>query len=151
MKILAENSPAKFNYQILDKWEAGLKLTGPEVKAAKGKKINLRGSYVTIDSQYQAWLTNAQISHYPPAWREQQNYHSKRARPLLLKRSEIIKLYAQIKQPSLTLVPLRVYTKGGLVKVEIALAKGKKKFDKRELLKKREIEKQIQRKLRQKF
>ncbi len=148
MAILAENKKVIHNYQILEKYEAGLVLSGPEVKSVKKGQINLKGSYITISPNQEAWLINAHIAPYPPAKREQKDYNPLRKRKILLHKKEIISLLGKSKQKGLTILPLKVYTKHGFVKIEIGLAKGKKKYDKRELIKKRETERKIRRALR---
>jgi SsrA-binding protein len=141
MGIFAENKKAHFDYQILQVFEAGLELKGFEVKAIKTGRINLAGSYALLKNN-QLWLLNADIPPYQPK-NTPADYDTKRTRRLLLKKEEIKNLLGQIKQKNLTLVPLRVYAKNGRIKIEIGLAKSRKKFDKRELIKKREIEREI--------
>jgi len=150
MPHISKNKLAYFDYKILETLEAGLVLTGPEVKSVKKGQINLKGSYVTIRNN-EAWLINCHISPYKMAQREQRNYDPTQPRKLLLKRKEIDRLVGQAKTPGLTILPLNVYTKNRLIKLEIGVGKGKKKFDKRDLIKKREIAKKIQRVLRQKI
>ncbi len=152
MKIITENKKAGFDYEILDKWQAGIILTGPEVKSVKFGKINLTGSFVTLvfnekNKKIEVWLKNCHISPYPKAGYSQKNYEPTRPRKLLLNKNEIHFLIGKEKIKGLTILPLSVYIKNGLVKVEIALAKGRKKFDKREKIKKREIEKRIRQNL----
>ena len=122
-------------------------LSGPEVKSARSGQINLAGGYITIDQQETPWLINVRIALYPPAFTAQQNYDPLQNRKILLHKKEIISLIGKIKTQGLTLVPLRVYTKKGLIKIEVGLAKGKKKWDKRETIKKRETKRKIQRRL----
>jgi len=138
--IIAENKSAYFDYEILETIEAGIVLTGPEVKAIKKGTVNLTGSYVNIDKNGIVWLTNMHIAPYPPASGVQKNYNPTRARKLLLKKTEIASLIGKSKVKGLTIIPLKVYTKGGILKVEIGLSRGKKKWDKREIIKKREEE-----------
>ncbi|MDD2646845.1 MAG: SsrA-binding protein SmpB [Patescibacteria group bacterium] len=138
------NKKANFDYEILEAYEAGLLLTGPEVKSAKRGSLDLGGSYIAIDKTLTPWLINANISAYAPAKQVQQNYDPTRSRKLLLKKHELIKLSTKAKTQGLTIIPIKVYTKGGLVKIEIGLAKGKKKHDKREDLKKRDTDRKIQ-------
>lgn len=148
MKILAINKQARYNYEILGKYEAGIEFTGPEVKSAKLKQISLKGSYVTIKDS-EVWLLNCHISPYKKA--RQEGYDPTRTRKLLLHRKEIDSLIGKLKQKGLTLVPLKVYTKKKLVKVEFGLGRGKRKYEKRELIKKREAKRKIQRALRGKL
>ncbi|MBI3638481.1 SsrA-binding protein SmpB [Candidatus Wolfebacteria bacterium] len=153
MATLAENKRARFDYEILETYEAGIELRGFEVKAIKSGKINIAGSYAIIRDN-QVWLLNADIPPYQPI-NTPADYDSKRTRRLLLKKSEIRNLTGRIKEKGLTLVSLRVYTKsrsagsphGRRIKLEIGLAKSKKKADKREVIKKRDIEREIGRKL----
>ena len=145
MKILAENKKAYFNYQILEKFEAGIALTGQEVKSIKTRGVNLAGSYVVIRNNEAFWI-GAKISPYQPK-NTPPDYNPERSRKLLLKKSEIKHLIGKSQQKGLTLMPLKVYTKGGKLKLEFGIAKGKKKFDKKELIKKREVERDIEREL----
>ena len=149
-KILADNKRALFDYNILAKWQAGIKLTGPEVKAAKSGHIELKGSYVSLLSRAggklpEAWLVNAHISKYSKAGYAQTNYNPLRNRKLLLNKKELSEITGKIKQRGLTILPLQAYTTQGLVKLEIGLGQGKKKFDKRETIKRREFERSKQR------
>lgn len=131
----ARNKRAYFDYDIIDKFEAGIQLRGFEVKAIKSGRLNLAGSHVIVRGG-QAELLNADIPPYQPL-NTPEGYDSKRTRRLLLKKSEIKNLIGRIQEKGLTLVPLRVYTKHSFIKVEIGLAKSRKAKDKRELLKKR--------------
>lgn len=135
MTQLSENKKAFFNYEILDKYEAGIELKGFEVKAAKTGRVNLTGSYVLIKNN-QAWLINADIPPYQPA-NTPISYDPKRTRRLLLHVIEIKELIGKAKEKNLTIVPLKLYNKNGKVKLEIGLGRGRKKSDKRELIKKR--------------
>lgn len=148
MKILALNKKAWRDYQVLEKFEAGIQLSGPEVKSTKLGQISLKGSYVTIKDN-EVWLLNCHISPYKKAL--QLEYDPTRTRKLLLHKKEINSLIGKLKQSGLTLIPFQVYTKKGLIKVEIGLCKGKRKYEKRELIKKREAERQIERALRGKY
>ena len=144
--ILAENKKALHDYKILEKWEAGLKLTGAEVKAAKKGQINLKGSYVTVrENPPSVWLKGAHIAKYAKAGYAQKDYNPLRDRQLLLNKKEISSIIGKRRQKTLTIMPLLVYTSQRLVKVEIGLMQGKKKFDKREDLKKREFIRKKQR------
>lgn len=145
MKILAENKKAYFNYQILEKFEAGISLIGQEVKSIKIKGVNLAGSYVIIRNEGVFWI-GANISPYQPK-NICSDYNPKRSRKLLLRKSEIKYLIGKTKEKGLTLIPLKIYTKNKKLKLEFALVKGLKKFDKRELIKKREIEREMEREL----
>jgi SsrA-binding protein len=143
MKILAENKKAYYNYQILEKFEAGISLIGQEVKSIKSGRINLAGSYVVLKNS-EIFLIGANIPPYQPK-NVPPDYNPERSRKLLLKRTEIKSLIGKVKQKGLTLVPLRVYTKRGKIKLEFGVAKGKQKVDKRELIKKREFEREKER------
>lgn len=149
MKILAENKKAYFNYEILEKFEAGISLIGQEVKSLKTRGVNLAGSYVIIKNGEVFWI-GANIHPYQPK-NAPSNYSPERSRKILLKKSEIKYLIGKSKQKGLTLVPLRLYTKKGKIKLEFAIAKGKKKFEKKEKIKEREIEREIQRALKGSF
>lgn len=135
MKIL--NRKAKFNYQFLEKIEAGVVLTGEEVKALRAGKANISQAYAKIIGS-EAFLINANIST---------EKEPTRSRKLLLHRKEIISLLTKIKAKNLTLVPTKLYTKGHLVKVELALAKSKKTKDKKASLKKKDLERDLERQL----
>lgn len=145
MPIITTNKRAYFDYNILETFEAGIEFFGFEVKSIRAGRINLAGSYVLIRGN-QAWLLNADIPPYQPK-NAPQDYDSKRTRRLLLKKSEIKNLIGRIQEKGLTLLPLKVYTKNRKIKLEIGLAKSRKKADKRELIKKRDIEREISRKL----
>lgn len=149
MSIIATNKTGLYNYQILEKLEAGIVLTGAEVKSVKLGQINLKGSYVSINKDI-PWLIKCHISPYKMSG-SQKNYEPTRPRKLLLKKSEISSLIGRLSSAGLTLIPVSVYTKGGLIKLEIGLAKGKKETDKREKIKKREINRRIQRIMRNKI
>jgi SsrA-binding protein len=145
MRVLAENKKAYFNYEILEKFEAGIALIGQEVKSLKTRGVNLAGSYVIIKDEEVFWI-GAKISPYQPK-NVPPDYNPERSRKLLLKKSEIQYLIGKAKQKGLTLIPLRVYTKNGKIKLEFGIAKGRRKFDKRELIRKREIERELKREL----
>ena len=143
MRTLATNKKALFDYQILDKHEAGLVLSGGEVKSAKAAHLSLKGSFVTIhDNEF--YLTNATITKYPFS-NPHHAYDPSRSRKLLLKKAEIKSLIGKMQVKGLTLVPLRVYTKGRLVKLEFALARGKKTYDKRSDIAKKEAQRKMER------
>lgn len=146
MPILAENKKAFFNYQILEKFEAGISLIGQEVKSLKTRGVNLAGNYVILRGEEVFWV-GANIPPYQSK-NAPSDYNPERARKLLLKKSEIKYLIGKSKQKGLTLVPLKLYTtKSGKIKLEFALVRGKRKIDKREQIKKREVEREIQRAL----
>lgn len=141
MPSLADNRRATYDYQILDKIEAGLVLSGPEVKSAKAGHLNLQGAYV-IPKGSELWLTGCHISPYAPAG-PQPSYDPTRDRKLLLKQSELRYLLGKVKEPGLTLVPLSVYTAHRLVKLELAVARGKSRYDKRAAIRKRETKREL--------
>lgn len=145
MKNLAENKKAYFDYEILEKFEAGIALIGQEVKSIRLGRINLAGSYVVLKNG-EAFLLNASIPPYQPK-NAPADYNPARLRKLLLEKKEIQYLIGKFQQKSLTLAPLRMYTKGGKIKLEFGLARGRKKANKKELLKKRTIDKEIEREL----
>jgi SsrA-binding protein len=149
MEIFAENQKAYFNYEILEKIEAGIALIGQEVKSIKMGKISLAGAYVVLRNN-EAFLVGSKIPPYQPK-NAPADYNSERPRKLLLKKSEIKYLIGKTKQKGLTLAPLRVYTKDGKIKLEFGIAKGKKKFDKREAIKKREFQREKERLLKEKI
>lgn len=141
MAVLSENKKAYYNYEILEKFEAGLVLIGQEVKSIRSGRINLAGSYVTLRDN-EAFLVGCNIPPYQPK-NTPSDYKQGRSRKLLLRKFEIKYLTGKTKQKGLTLVPLKVYTKKGKIKLEFGVAKGKKKADKRESIKKREIDRKI--------
>ncbi len=145
MQTISTNKRALFDYKILERFEAGIVLFGHEVKSVKEGHINLKGSFITLKGK-EAFLTNANIPLYSHSGNIL-NYNPTRPRKLLLKKREIKALLGKVKTERLTLVPIRVYTKNRLIKVEFGMAKGKKKYDKREVIKKRDIEKRIRAKL----
>ena len=129
LKILSDNRKASHDYFLLERFEAGMVLTGPEVKAAKDGKIQLKEAYAAVLNN-EAWLLNAHISQYSHGNRE--NHPPIRNRKLLLHRREIDKLLGQTREKGLSLIPTKIYLKNGRIKCEVALAKGKKLHDKRE-------------------
>ena len=137
IKILSDNRSAGHDYYLLDRYEAGLVLTGTEVKSAKTGKIQLKESYADVSGN-EAWLLNAHISEYSHG--NTMNHAPVRKRKLLLHRSEIQKLQTATREKGLTLIPTKLYLKGGRIKVEIATAKGKKFHDKREASKAKEMQ-----------
>jgi len=150
MPILAKNKQARFDYEILETFEAGLVLSGQEVKSIRQGQASLKGSHVTIDKNREAFLINASVPAYKMAGKLT-NYQPDRSRKLLLRKKEIDYLAGKLQQTGLTLAPLSLYTKGRNIKLEIALVKGKKKADKRKSIKEREEKRQIQRLLKTKF
>lgn len=146
MKIT--NKKVFHDYAIIEKYEAGINLLGSEVKSIKGGRILLTGSFVKIAGD-EAVLVNAEIPIYK--YSRLDEYDAKRTRKLLLHKKEIILLKARLDQGNFTLVPLSVYTKRGLIKLEIGLARGKKKHEKREKIKKRDIEREVEREFRERL
>lgn len=143
-KIRITNKRAYFDYSIGEKFEAGISLTGAEVKSVKTGHLSLNESFVQIKNG-EAWLFNAMISPYPSA--DNRGYDPTRSRKLLLHKNEILKLQQQTKEKGLTVVPISCYTKANKIKLEIALAKGKKTYEKRESLKRKDIAKEVERQL----
>ena len=146
-KVIADNRQARYQYHILETYEAGIELKGTEVKSIRAGKCNVRDSYALI-REGEAWLLNLHISPYQAA-SEFFNHEPRRTRRLLLHKQEIRKLIGKVEQQGLTLVPLKLYFKQGRVKVVIALAKGKKLYDKREDIKKRDDKRAMQRAMKQ--
>lgn len=143
MKILAENKKAYFDYQILEKFEAGLVLLGTEVKSIKMGRVSIKGAYVVLKNE-EAYLIGAIIPPYQPK-NAPADYNPERSRKLLLNKSEIKKLIGKVQQKGIALKPLKIYLKNGKIKLGFAICKGRKKADKRELIKKREADKEIKR------
>jgi len=143
----AENRKARFNYEILEKYETGIELLGTEVKSVRGGQMSLEGAFVIIRGG-EAFLINANIPPFQPK-NASKDYDPLRNRKLLLTKKEIIELAGSEKNKSLTIVPISVYNKNRKIKVEIALVKGKKKFDKRETLKKRDTDREIRREIKE--
>ena len=139
----AENRKARFDYEVLEKYEAGIELLGSEVKSVRGGQMSLDGSFVIIRGG-EAYIINANVPPYQPK-NAPKDYDPVRNRKLLLTKKEIAELAGSEKNKSLTIVPISVYNKGRKIKVEIALVKGKKKHDKRETIKKRETDREIRR------
>ena len=145
MANYAENRKARFNYEILEKYEAGIELLGVEVKSVRDGQISLEGAFVIVRGG-EVFLINANIPPFQPK-NAPKDYDPLRNRKLLLTKKEIAELAASEKNKSLTIVPISLYNKGRKIKVEIALSKGKKKFDKRETIKKRDTDREIRREI----
>ncbi|MCU0287799.1 MAG: SsrA-binding protein SmpB [Acidobacteria bacterium] len=140
------NRKAFHDYEILEKFEAGMELTGSEVKSIREGRVNLKDSYVEIRS-LEAFLLNSHISAYPNA--SYNNHVPERVRKLLLHRREILKLDNRVKTRGVSIIPIRMYlTAKGLIKIEIAIAKGKRVYDKKQAIKERDIRKEADRELR---
>ena len=142
MKVFAENRKAHFDYDIIERFEAGMVLTGQEVKSIKSGRINLAGSYVVLKNK-EAFLLNSYVPPYQPK-NAPASYDPARLRKLLLNKSEIKYLIGKSQEKRLTLLPLRVYAVKGKIKLEFGLAKGRKKEGKKELLKKRDVKREIE-------
>ena len=140
---LIHNKLATRDYEVLEKFEAGIELFGFEVKSVRGKQGSLRGAYVTINS-LGAVLVKAFIPPFQ-AGNTSVTYEPERERRLLLKKKELLELTRKLETPGLTLIPISLYNKRGLIKVEVALARGKKKYDKRETIKKKDQQRDIER------
>lgn len=138
---LADNRKARFDYAIEDRVEAGIALTGTEIKSLRAGHVNLRDGYARIEKG-QAWLRNVHIAPWSHAARD--NHDPLRPRRLLLHHGEIGQLAGAVSQKGYTLVPLRMYTKRGRAKVEIGLARGKKRYEKRQVIKEREASREVQ-------
>jgi len=154
MPILAKNKRANYDYKILSTYEAGLVLLGCEVKSIKTGHISLKGSYVTLKQSKklnklpELYLINAHIPLYK--FSNLSGYDPYRSRKLLLKKGEISRLIGKKQEQGLTLIPIKIYTKNRLIKLEFGLGQGKKKYDKREDIKKREVDKKMRQSMRQK-
>jgi len=143
MKIT--NKRAFYNYEILESLETGIYLNGAEVKSIKGGRMSLEGSFVKIIGS-EVYLVNAEIYAYPYARPE--GYEARRTRKLLLHKKEILSLKTKMKSEKLTIVPLECYNSHGWVKMKIGLAKGKKEYEKREKIKRRDMDREVARELR---
>jgi len=143
MAHYAENRKARFNYEILEKYEAGIELLGTEVKSVRGGQMSLEGAFVIVRGG-EVYLINTNIPPYQIK-NAPKDYDPLRNRRLLLTKKEIAELAGSEKNKSLTIVPISVYNKNRKIKVEIALVKGKKKFDKRDVIKKRDTDRELRR------
>jgi SsrA-binding protein len=142
---VATNRQARFRYDLLDKWEAGMVLTGTEVKSLRGGKAQIKDGYAALRDG-EVWLHNVHIPPYAPASRE--NHEPERPRKLLMHRREIDRLIGKTREKGLTLVPTRLYFSNGRAKAEIALARGKDVGDKRQSIKEREMKREMERAIR---
>ncbi|WP_342258668.1 SsrA-binding protein SmpB [Spiroplasma endosymbiont of Dioctria linearis] len=138
--VLLKNKKAYFNYEILDTWEVGIVLTGPEIKSIRNKDVSIEESFILI-RKGQVEILNMNIKNYEFANHIKQD--PSRNRILLMHKSEIKKIIKRVQLENLTLIPLKLYLKDNLAKIEIALGKGKKEIDKRETIKKRDIERRL--------
>lgn len=146
VKIICQNKKARHEYELGDRYEAGLALTGTEVKSLRLGKANLTDAYARIING-EAWLVGVHIGPYP--WAYFDNHDPLRKRKLLLKRQELKRLYGRLNEQGYSLIPLRLYFKDGLAKAELALAKGKKSHDKRHALKEADAKREMARALRE--
>jgi len=138
-RIIADNRKAYHDYHVLETWEAGLVLLGTEIKAIREGRVNLRDSFARIENA-EVWLMNVHISPYSHTGYA--HHEERRQRKLLLHRHEIRKLTGRVTEKGLTLVPLQMYFKDGRVKVSLALVKGKQAHDKRETIRRREVDRE---------
>lgn len=142
IKVVATNRKASHEYFLLERYEAGIALQGSEIKSIRAGQISLAEAYIQIDG-HEAWLVDAHIATYEQAGIY--NHEPRRPRKLLLHRSEIRKLWDEVRQKGVTIIPLRVYLKSGRAKIEIAVAKGKKLYDKRQAIAKRDAQRDMER------
>jgi len=145
MKIFSENKKALFDYEVLEKFEAGLVLFGQEVKSIKTGHINLSSSYVTFNRE-EPFLVGVKVPPYQPN-NAGADYNEERQRKLLLNKKEIGYLMGKSAQKGFSLIPLKIYENNGRIKLEFGLAKGKRKYDKKEKIKKRDIDREVNREL----
>ncbi|NMB63016.1 MAG: SsrA-binding protein SmpB [Chloroflexi bacterium] len=141
-KTIATNRKAKFEYSLLEHYEAGLVLLGTEIKSIRARQVSIAEAYVQTDGK-EVWLINSHISPYDPASR--MNHDPKRKRKLLLNKREIRQLWNSVRQKGLTIVPIEIYLKDGKAKVDIAVARGKKLYDKRHDIAERDLKRDIAR------
>lgn len=146
VKVIATNRKAHFEYFLLDRFEAGISLQGSEIKSIRAGQVSLSEAYVEV-TEHDAWLINAHIAPYDPASR--MNHDPKRRRRLLLHAREIRELWDVVRQKGVTIVPVQLYLKEGRAKLEIAVARGKKLYDKRQDIAKRDQEREMERDRRQ--
>ena len=144
--MIATNRKAHFEYFLLDRFEAGISLQGSEIKSIRAGQVSLSEAYVEV-TEHDAWLINAHIAPYDPASR--MNHDPKRRRRLLLHAREIRELWDVVRQKGVTIVPVQLYLKEGRAKLEIAVARGKKLYDKRQDIAKRDQERELERDRRQ--
>ena len=148
VKVIATNRKARYEYRFHDTIEAGLVLVGSEIKSIRAGRVSLREGFVLFEGG-EAWLVNVHIAPYDPA--SVQNHEPKRRRKLLLHRREIDRLQRRVQEKGFTVVPTRLYLKDGRAKVEIALARGKKQYDKRQVIAERDSRRQVDRALKERY
>lgn len=145
-KLIASNRRARYNYNILETYEAGIVLTGSEIKSVRENHVDIREAFVQVRNG-EAWLHNSNIAQYRPAGPFGQ-HDQNRSRKLLLHKKQIVKIESELQKQQLTAVPLRVYIKGRLAKIEFGLARGKTNVDRRNTIKEREAQREIGRAIR---
>jgi SsrA-binding protein len=148
VKVIATNRKARYEYRFHDTVEAGLVLVGSEIKSIRAGRVSLQEGFVLFEGG-EAWLVNVHIAQYDPA--SVQNHEPKRRRKLLLHRREIDRLQRRVQEKGFTVVPTRLYLKDGRAKVEIALARGKKQYDKRQVIAERDSKRQMDRALKERY
>ncbi len=141
-KIIATNRKAKFEYNLLEFYEAGIALLGTEIKSVRARQISIAEAYIQTDGR-EVWLINAHIAPYDPASR--MNHDPKRKRKLLLHKKEITKLWNSVRQKGLTIIPVEIYLQNGKAKINIAVARGKKLYDKRRDIAERDMKRDLDR------
>lgn len=144
IKIIAKNKKASYNYTLIEKFEAGISLKGTEVKSLREGKVTIAEAWVDVDKNQEIWINNMTIPQYE--FGNINNHQEQRKRKLLLNKKEILRIDHQARSKSLTLIPTMIYFKKSLIKIEIALGKGKKLHDKRADSAKRDVERKLQRK-----
>ncbi|MDF1519000.1 MAG: SsrA-binding protein SmpB [Brevefilum sp.] len=144
IKIISRNRKAKFEYELFDTYEAGIELRGSEIKSIRARQVSLSEAYVRTNGR-QAWLVGAHIAPYDQA--SAFNHDPERERRLLLHKREINALWDGVRLKGMTIIPTMLYLRDGLAKLEIALAKGKRQYDKRQSIKKRDMEREVERTL----
>ncbi len=137
MKTIATNRTARFNYELLETYEAGIVLKGTEIKSVRLGKVSIQDSYIRLDKNLEAFIIDMHISPYHHG--THYNHEEKRRRKLLLNKRELIKINNRVVKDQLTVIPTKIYIKDGLCKLEIAVAKGKKQYDKRQSLKEKDM------------
>ena len=148
IKVIATNRKARYEYHFHGTYEAGLVLMGSEIKSIRAGRVSLQEGYVLFEGG-EAWLVNVHVGQYDPA--SQQNHEPRRRRKLLLHRREIDRLRSRAQEKGFTVVPTRLYLKDGRAKVEIALARGKKQYDKRQTIAKRDSQRQMERAVKERY
>jgi SsrA-binding protein len=148
VKVIARNKKARHDYEVLDTFEAGIVLKGTEIKSIRQGKTNIKDSYCIVRNS-ELYVVNMHISHYKEG--NQFNHDETRSRKLLMHKKEIIKLESKVNQDSASIIPLEIYLEKGLCKLKIALAKGKRQYDKRQALKAKQDQRNIQKALKERY